>query len=96
MGPPVLVDLLDEVAEHLLGHLEVGDDPVLQRPDGRNRAGRPAEHALGLDPHGVDLTGPRVDRDHARLRQHDPAPTHIDERVRGPEVDRHVAATEAG
>jgi hypothetical protein len=31
--PAVLVDLLDEVAEHLLRHVEVGDDAVLQRPD---------------------------------------------------------------
>ena len=29
-------------------------------------------------------------------RQHDAAPAHVDERVRGAEVDRHVAATEAG
>ena len=27
--------LLDEVAEHLLGHLEVGDDAVLERADRR-------------------------------------------------------------
>src|ERR1039458_5825795 len=29
-----LVDLLDEVAQHLLGHVEVCDHTVLQRPDG--------------------------------------------------------------
>ena len=29
----VLVDLLDEVAEHLLGDVEVGDDAVLERAD---------------------------------------------------------------
>ena len=29
-----LVHLLDEVAEHLLADLEVGDDAVLQRADG--------------------------------------------------------------
>ena len=96
MRPAVLVHLLDEVAQHLLGHVEVGDDAVLQRPDRRDRARRAAEHPLGLDADGVDLAGARVDRDDARLGQHDAAPTHVDERVRGAEVDRHVAAAEAG
>ena len=38
MRPAVLVDLLDEVPEHLLGDLEVGDHAVLQRPDRLDRA----------------------------------------------------------
>ena len=96
MRPAVLVHLLDEVAEHLLGDVEVGDDAVLQRPDGLDRPGRAPQHPLGLDAHGVHLAGARVDRDDARLAQHDAAPTHVDERVRRAEVDRHVAATEAG
>src|ERR671924_8427 len=49
MAAAVLVHLLDEVAQHLLGHLEVGDDAVLQRPNRLNRPGRAAEHPLGLD-----------------------------------------------
>src|SRR5215218_902347 len=36
--PAVLVHLLDEVAQHLLGHVEVGDHAVLERPDGGDRA----------------------------------------------------------
>ena len=51
----VLVHLLDEVAEHLLGDVEVGDDAVLQRPDRGDRPGRAAEHALGLDADRVHL-----------------------------------------
>src|SRR4029450_5177113 len=35
----VLVHLLDEVAQHLLGDVEVGDPPVLQRADRRDRSG---------------------------------------------------------
>src|SRR3954468_365036 len=96
MRPAVLMDLLDEVAKHLLGDLEVGDDAVLQRPDGLDRPGSPAQHPLGLDPHGVDLAAPRIDRHDRRLGEHDAPPTDVDERVRGPQVDRHVAATEAG
>ena len=36
--PAVLVHLLDEVAQHLLGHVEVGDHAVLERPDRLDRA----------------------------------------------------------
>ena len=54
------------------------------------------EHPLGLDPDRVDLAGPRVDRHDARLGQDDPAPAHVHERVRGAEVDGHVAAAETG
>src|ERR687890_160658 len=64
--PAVLVHLLDEVAEHLLRHVEVGDDAVLQRADGLDRARRAAEHPLGLDAHGMDLAGARVDGDDRR------------------------------
>src|SRR6185312_5109162 len=96
VGPAVLVDLLDEVAEHLLGHVEVGDHAVLQRPNRLNRPGCAAEHALGLDPDSVNFAGARVDRDDARLGQNDAAAAHVDERVGGAEVDRHVAAAESG
>ena len=95
MREPVLVDLLDEVAEHLLGDVEVGDHAVLQRPDRGDRPGRATEHALGLDADRVDLAGALVDRDDRRLAEHDAAPTHVHERVRGAQVHRHVAAAEA-
>ena len=91
----VLVHLLDEVAEHLLGDVEVGDHAVLQRPDRADRAGRAAEHALRLEPDRVHLAGALVDRDHGGLAEHDAAAAHVDERVGGAEVDRHVAAAEA-
>src|SRR6185436_64579 len=94
MRPAVLVDLLDEVAEHLLRDVEVRDHAVLQRPDRLDRPGGAPKHALGLDSNRVNLARARVDRDDRRLRQDDSAPAHVDERVGGPEVDRHVAAPE--
>src|ERR1700735_4319597 len=51
-------------SEHRLGHLKVGDHPVLERTDRRDRAGRAAQHPLGLNPHGMDLAGPGIDRHH--------------------------------
>src|ERR1700751_937688 len=91
----VLVHLLDEVAQHLLGDVEVGDHAVLERTDRADRPRLTAEHALGLDADRVHLAAALVDRDHARLREHDAAAAHVHERVRGSEVDSHVAAAEA-
>src|SRR5262249_24623349 len=76
-------------------HVEVGDHAVLQRPDRADRPWRAAEHALGLEPHRVDVAGGLVDRDDGRLAEHDPAPADVHERVRGAQIDRHVATAEA-
>src|SRR5216684_656209 len=96
MCKAMLVHLLDEMAEHLLGHVEVGDHAVLERADRADRPRRAAEHALRLEADGVHLTRALVDRDDRRLGEHDPATSHIDKRVRRSEVDGHVAAAEAG
>jgi hypothetical protein len=85
----------DEVPQHLLGDLEVGDHAVFQRPDRGDRAGRAAEHPLCFDADGVDVAAERIDRDHRGLREDNSAPSHIDERVGGSQVDGHVAAAEA-
>ena len=45
----------DEVLDHLLGDLEVGDDAVAQGADGLDVAGRAADHLLGLVADGEDL-----------------------------------------
>ncbi len=90
------MDLLDEMAQHLLCHVEIGDHPILQRTDRLDRARCTAEHPLGLNAYGMHLAGPRVDRDDARLRQHDPSPAYVNERIGGSKIDRHVAAAESG
>ena len=82
----------DEVAQHLLGDLEVGDHAVPQGSDRSDRSGRPADHPLGLGADRVHAARLLGDRDHRRLEQHDPAPADEHERVRRAEVDRHVAA----
>ena len=96
MREAVLVHLLDEVPQHLLRDVEVGDHAVLERPDRRDRAGRAAEHPLRLDADRVHLARALVDRDHRGLGEHDAAAPHVDERVGGAEVHGHVAAAEAG
>ena len=90
-----VVDPLHEVLDHLLGHVEVADDPVAQRADGDDVRRRPADHPLGLGADGEDLLRLGVDRDHRRLAHHDAAIADVDERVGGPEVDADVAGEEA-
>jgi hypothetical protein len=96
VGHAAVDHLADEVAQHLLGDLEVGDHPVAQRPRGRDRRGRAADHPLGVGPHGMDLAGGDVRGDHRGFGHDDAPPAHVDERVGSPEVDRHVVDPECG
>ena len=59
--------LADEVRQHPLGRLEVGDHAVAHRADGGDVAGRAAQHLLGLVAHGFDLRRQRVDGDDGGL-----------------------------
>ncbi len=87
-----VVGALDEVAEHRLGDLEVGDDAVLDRADRLDRAGRAAEHQLGILAHRKHLLATVLNvigHDRRLVEDHPPA-FDIDKRVRRPEIDRHV------
>ena len=95
-----VVRALDEVAQHRLGDLEVGDHAVLDRADRAHVAGRPAEHLLGLEADGADhLAAPvRVarDGDDARLRAHEALALDVHERVGRAEVDREIVGEQSG
>src|SRR5690606_12206523 len=49
------VHLVNEVADHLLGDLEIGDDPVAERPDRFDIPGRAAEHHFRFIAHRKNL-----------------------------------------
>ena len=51
-----IVGFLNKVVEHLLRHLEIGNDAVFQGADGDNVAGRAAQHFLGFAAHGFDVS----------------------------------------
>jgi hypothetical protein len=86
--------LLDEVTEHLLGHIEVGDDAVLERTYRDDMRRRAADHPLGFGPHREDCAGLCVDGHDRRLVEHDPTTAHVYERVRRAQVYGHVATDE--
>ena len=88
---------LDEVPQHLLGDVEVGDHTILQRPDGADRA-RACGPSIRFASTPTAWTSP-VRASTATTEGSEstmPTPAYVDERVRGPEVHRHVAAAEAG
>ena len=93
---PAGVRARHEVAQHLLGDLEVGDHAVPERPDGADPRRRAADHALRLVADGVDVAGVGVDGDHRGLGGHDALAADEHERVGGAEVDGDVEAAEAG
>ena len=90
MRPPAVKHATDEVAQHLFGDLEVGDRAVTQRTDRRDRRRRAANHPIGLSTDRMHRTAVGVDRDDRRLRNDDPVAGHIDQRVRGPQVNSDV------
>ena len=91
----VLVSLVDEMLEHLLGDSEVGDDTVLERPDGHDVAGCAPEHALRGFAHGGDVLGTTwppflANRDHRWLVENDALSAHVDESIGRTEIDGEV------
>ena len=80
-------DLADEVAEHVLADLEVGDDAVLHRTQGLDVARGASEHHAGLVADGDGLARAGADGDDGRLTKDDPAVLEEHEGVRGTEVD---------
>jgi hypothetical protein len=90
------VGLGQEATEHLLGDVEVGDDSMPKRARRSNARGRPPDHPLRLVADCLNLAAHLVDRDYGRLEEDDPLPANVDDRVRGAEIDGHVASTVGG
>jgi len=91
----VLVDdRLQEVAQHLLGHIEVGDHAVLEWPHRQDALGCPSEHPLRLETDPLDASGRLLDRNNGGFVEHDPFTLHVDEGVRGAEIDGDLVGRE--
>ena len=77
-----VVRLLNEVVQHFLGDLEVGDDAVLHRLDGDDIAGSAAKHLLGLFANRLHFAGIFVDGDDGGLVDDDAFAARVDQGVR--------------
>ncbi len=58
------MDLLNEMAEHRFGDLEVGNHAVFHGPDGHYVSGGAPQHPLGFIAHGQNVGGAGLYRDH--------------------------------
>ena len=81
-------DLADEMPQHLLGRLEVGDDTMAKRAARGDMCRRSTDHQPRLIANRLHLPAPLVDRDDRGLEQHDPLAATEDDRVRGTQIDR--------
>src|SRR5262249_3021545 len=93
-APPM--HLADEVVEHLLRHVEVGDDAVLQWPNRLDVSRRPTHHRLGLVAHRKHRVIGLVDGDDGGFVHHDALAADVDEGVRGAQIYGEVIGEEPG
>ena len=93
-GQAAVVHLVDEVAQHLLGYVEVGDDAVTKWPDRLDVGRRASDHPLGFHAHLERAVVAGVDGDDRRLVENDALTAHEHERIRRAQIDCHVAPSD--
>ena len=86
--PPVT--FADELLEHPLRHIVVGNDAVPQGADGHDVAGSTAQHGLSLGAHLQQAAGILVDGHHRRLVEHDALTLNIDQYRCGTQIDPDI------
>jgi hypothetical protein len=84
------VRLLNEVIQHALGDLEVGDDAVFHGLDGDDVAGSAAQHLLGFLAHGFHFAGVFVERDDGGFVDYNALALGEHQRVRGAQVNGQI------
>src|SRR5699024_10884302 len=52
LDPSALMHFVDEVAQHLLAHVEIGDDPVFEGADRLDVRGCAPDHSFGFESDG--------------------------------------------
>ena len=82
--------LLDKVAKHGGGDVEIGDDAVLQRADGSDGSRGAADHFLGFGAHGHHNVLLHIGGHHRGLPDGDALALDIDQGVGRPQIDADV------
>ena len=88
--PRAVVSARDEVANHLLGVLEVGDHAAAEGTHGHDVGGRSSQHPASLSADREHVPGALADGDHRRFVDDDATPADVDQRVGGSEVDADI------
>jgi CheY-like chemotaxis protein len=90
------MDLPDEVVQHLLRDIEVGDDPVSQGTEDADRARGPAQHGLGLLADCQQRVIGLADGHDRGLVEDNALAADVDERVGRAEIDGEVFREQPG
>jgi hypothetical protein len=88
------VGSFDEVLEHFLGDVKIGDHPVLHGLDGYNVAGSPAQHFLGLMANGFNLSGVSIDGNNGGFVDDDSLSAGVNQGVGSAEIDCEIIGEE--
>ena len=83
-------DLFDEILEHRLRDVKIGDHARFHRTDGDDVGRRAAQHPLGLHAHRKDMLGSFLNGDNRWLTQDNSLVLHVHERVRRSEIDTDI------
>ena len=89
------VRLLNEVIQHALSDLEIGDHAVLHGPDGDDVARRAAHHLLRFFADGFHLAVVLIDGDNGWLVDDDAFTLGVDQRVRRAQIDGKIGRDQA-
>ncbi len=89
-----LMNLIDEIRQHLLGHVGVIDDTVAHWTDRYNISGRPAQHFFGFMANRQNLVGFLVYRNDRRLVYDDPLASYINKRIGRSKINRKILRKE--
>ena len=90
-----VVNLLDEVSQHRLSDLEIGNDPVLHWADGHDVAWCPAQHALRLVTHSQHGGHASLNRDNRGFTQHNAPVSNKNEGVGRAKIDSNIVGKQA-
>jgi hypothetical protein len=95
--PSSVMNLPNEMPNHILCNVKIRDDTIAQRADRLNILRGPPKHLLCFFTHRHDLFSNlgRANRDDRRLVQDNAPSLYVNQRVRRAEIDRDIGSKQA-
>ena len=83
-------DLVEELLEHTLGHIVIGNDALAQGTNGHDVAGGTAQHSLCLGAHFQQTAGILINCHHGGLVENNALTLHIHQNGSGTQIDTDI------
>src|SRR2546426_9007951 len=90
-----MVHLLNEVAEHRLSDLEIGDHAILHRSYGHDIARRATQHAFRFFSDREHIGRSGLNGHHRWFTQHDSLVSYVNQRISCSQIDPNVIGEQA-